>query len=358
MKILVLADGRSIHTDRYVAELKRLGVAVTLASLEKGEYVDINLKRRTGINSLDYFLSAKEIKRITGKHAFDIINPHFASGYGFATAVSGVWRKYPVILHCLGSDILLSPHKSPLHRARVKYALSRSSQVMADSEYLKQKALEIYAGSSVEVVPWGVESSLMHLFDSKIKTVDLRHRPLKILVPRPHQQIYNNDLILRSLRKYLLDRDITITFPAWGDDYEKFRKAAEPEIASGAISFYEYLDHREYVKFMAGFDLYLSAAFYDSSPASLLEAMAVGLFPVICEFPGVREWVDGKTALLFDPGSQESLQDAINRLLQMPANINTILVRNNGLIKDRALFSENMNSTVNIMQKLITNARR
>jgi len=358
MKILVLADGRSIHTDRYIAELKSLGVEVTLASLEEGKNVDIILKRRTGIASLDYFLSAKEIRRLARKYSPDIINPHFASGYGFATAVSGVWRKCPVILHCLGSDILLSPNKSPLHRARVKYALYRSTQIMADSEYLKKKTLEINGESSIEVVPWGVEVALMQIFDSKIKTVNLRRRPLKILVPRPHQQIYNNTLILSALREFLLSREVIITFPARGDDYEKFRKATKSEIASGAINFYKYLDRNEYIEFMSGFDVYLSATFFDSSPASLLEAMAAGLFPVVCDFPGVREWVDEKTALLFDPENQESLHDAIEQLLRMPADVNNILMHNNRVIKEKALFSDNIKKTVNIMERLVKDAGR
>lgn len=358
MKILVLADSRSIHTERYIAELKRLGAEVTLASLEEGKNADIIFKRRTGIASLDYFLSAKEIRRLARKYSPDIINPHFASGYGFAAAVSGVWRKSPVILHCLGSDILLSPNKSPLHRARVKYALYRSSQVMADSEYLKKKALEIYSGSSIDVAPWGVEAALMQIFESKIKTVNLRRRPLKILVPRPHQQIYNNNFILNALRKFLLNREVILTFPAWGDDYEKFRRAAKSEIMSGKISFYEFLDRNEYIEFMSGFDVYLSATFIDSSPASLLEAMAAGLFPVICDFPGVREWVDEKTALLFNMGSHESLRDAVDRLLHMPVDVDQILVNNNQTIREKALFSKNIKKTVDIMERLIKNAGR
>ena len=356
MKILVLADGRSIHTDRYIVELKSLNHQVILASLEKGDNVDINLKRRTGIASVDYYLSSKEIRSLAREYSPDIINPHFASGYGFAVAVSGVGRKYPVLLHCLGSDILLSPQKSPLHKARVRYALSRADHILADSEFLKKKILDLGGELAVDVIPWGAENSLMPIFERKIIQIDFTHRPLEILVPRPHQKIYNNEFILAALRDFLQRREISITFPAWGDDYEKFRKMSESETASGTVRFYKFLSRDEYIQFMSGFDIYLSAAYIDSSPASLLESMAAGLFPVVCNFPGVEEWVSKESALLFENENSESLREAIDRFLHINADRREVLINNNRLIRERALFSGNMKAIANIMERLIQNA--
>ncbi len=107
---------------------------------------------------------------------------------------------------------------------------------------------------------------------------------------------------------------------------------------------------------MAGFDLYLSAAFYDSSPASLLEAMAVGLFPVICEFPGVREWVDGTNALLFNAADQSSLNNAIRIVLNSRMDLNGILIGNHEVIRAKAIFTNNIKTTLKIMETLTQNA--
>jgi glycosyltransferase involved in cell wall biosynthesis len=353
MKILVLADGRSIHAERYVSEFRKQGHEIVLASLEPGRSVDVNLKRRTGAPFLDYFFSAREIRRLAKKYSPDIINPHFASGYGFAVAVSGVWSRWPTVLHCLGSDILRSPHKSPLHRARVKYALSRATVAMADSEYLKKKALEINGDSIIEVAPWGVEAEALDSFQIKIKKIGDRRKPPMILVPRPHQKIYNNVFILGALRDLLARREIIITFPAWGDDYEKFRRAARSEIDSGAVRFYKYLERKDYIEFMSGFDLYLSAAYYDSSPASLLEAMAAGLFPVVCNFPGADEWVSDRNGSVFDLDDGDSLRRAIKKWLNGLENAKKILTDNHQLIRKRAIFSENIRATARIMENII-----
>ena len=46
MKVLMLADGRSVHTVRYQQMMKKLGVELILASLERGDTVDILLKKK------------------------------------------------------------------------------------------------------------------------------------------------------------------------------------------------------------------------------------------------------------------------------------------------------------------------
>ncbi|MCP4703964.1 MAG: hypothetical protein GY865_05085, partial [candidate division Zixibacteria bacterium] len=159
MRVLLLADGRSVHTVRYQTEMQSLGVEVVLASIEAGDTVDINLKSITGISGIDYALASRTIKQIVQKGKFNIINPHFACGYGFMTAFSEVWKTKPVLLHCLGSDILVSPKKSWLHKWRVKYALKKADQIVVDSRYLGSQAMKIYDKTDHRVIFWGADNS-------------------------------------------------------------------------------------------------------------------------------------------------------------------------------------------------------
>ena len=46
IKILVLADSRAFHTERYVRELRNQGCRVLLASLERGNTHHFHLKHR------------------------------------------------------------------------------------------------------------------------------------------------------------------------------------------------------------------------------------------------------------------------------------------------------------------------
>ena len=126
MKVLVLADSSSWHTERYVNELRRQGVTVTLASAEPGALVDAPLSLRSPFAAVGYLLLARDLRELIARERPDIVNAHFASAYGYTAArcrkrfgdQGAVWA-----LTVWGSDVLLSPERSAVHRARVVAAL-------------------------------------------------------------------------------------------------------------------------------------------------------------------------------------------------------------------------------------------
>ncbi|MEW5924061.1 MAG: glycosyltransferase [Candidatus Zixiibacteriota bacterium] len=355
MKVLLLADGRSVHTIRYQAELKAQGAKVTLASLERGDTVDIQLKKKSVSNSLNYFFVNREIKELVRKVNPDIVNPHFASGYGFSTAVSKVWRSKPVLLHCLGSDILVSPKKSIAHKRKVILALSRSSHILVDSKYLANAILKLYKAESIDIIPWGVEPAILDIFQKKIRESVSWNKPLKVLVPRPHNPVYNNEFIVESLKELINIREIALWFPNWGDDLDDFKSKAKRICPDGLITYYNFLTRDNYIEFLKQFDFYLSASKSDSSPASLIEAMAAGIFPVVADIPGVREWLDGNNGALYPPDDRDALKKIIAELTACKTtDMAQILNVNHERVKRSALFPQNIKETIGIMERLIT----
>ncbi len=348
----MLADGRSVHSTRYLAEMKRRGVEIILASLEPEEPVDKILRRKSGINFLDYIFSASQIGRLTRIFKPDIINPHFASGYGFSTALAGLHGKFPVLLHCLGSDILISPTKSALHRARVRYGLKRADHIVVDSAFLGEQVRRLGYRGDITIIPWGLEDVYFPLFENKIASKPIDSAPLKIIVPRPHNRIYNNRFIIESLTSILRQGLLTVTFPDWGDEVSIFRQAVERLGIGEAVRFYSRLSRQEFIPYYASFDIYLSASLSDSSPASLLEAFGLGLFPIVADIPGVREWVGETNGALFDPRDPVSLQAAVEKLLKRDYAVEKILESNHRLAASRARFSDNIAVTLNVMERI------
>ena len=56
----------------------------------------------------------------------------------------------------------------------------------------------------------------------------------------------------------------------------------------------------------------VSVSQHDGTPNSLLEAMALGCFPIAGDIESVREWITpGENGILIDPGSPEQLANAI-----------------------------------------------
>jgi len=354
MKVLLLADGRAFHTLRLQTELKNQGVEVVLASMEKSDTVDVQLQKKSVSNSLNYVFVNREIKQLRSEVKPDVINAHFASAYGFSVALSKVWQKVPVLLHCLGSDILISPKKSVAHKRKVAFALEKANHILTDSIYLAEQVKKLYSKAILDIIPWGVESQVLEICSQKIKRVDKLTEPLKILVPRPHTDVYNNLFIIKALRQYINDDKISLTFPSWGDDAIKFKKFAEAS-CPGKINYYRRLDRDKYIQFLSGFDIYLSAALSDSSPASLLEAMGIGQIPVVSDIPGVREWINEKdqNGFLFNPKEPGSLKKTVEHLFDLDQNIKTMLEINHAKISREALFSDNVSKTIAVMKNLI-----
>jgi glycosyltransferase involved in cell wall biosynthesis len=351
MKVLILADGRAVHTHRYKAELIRQGVDVVLASLERGDCVDILLKKQSVSNSLNYFFVNRQIKKLAARVNPHIVNPHFASGYGFSVAVSRVWKRFSTVLHCLGSDILISPKKSIAHRKRVIYALSRAKLIFADSEYLADNIRKLYEMALTNVIPWGPENGIIEIY--KDRRIPEMNRPLKVLIPRPHQKVYNNEFIVSALAEELKKGRLTLTFPNWGDLVDSFKHTVDKICPDASIDYYNFVSRDKFPAFLSGFDIYLSASRSDSSPASLLDAMAAGLIPVVADIEGVSEWIDDVNAFMFSPDDKDSLKKAFDRLLGGDISIESLLEGNHNKVKSVARFEQNIAETIKAMENIL-----
>ncbi len=353
LNILVLDDGRSVHGERYVAALRERNLAVWVASLEEGDIVDIPLKGRLGIAGLDYIFAAGQIAEIADDKKIDIVDAYSASGYGFSAAVSRVWKSKPLVLTCLGSDILISANKTAIHKARVRTALGRANVVFSDSEHMATKIREIEPEANIKIKYWGAEQDIFDIFDQKLDSDFLKRPTVDVFVPRPQEEVYNNELIVEALGDFVSQNKITLTFPHWGTKLDDFESMVRDKYNSGQVQFYNRVARPDYPKFLSGFDVYLSAALSDSSPASLIEAMAAGLFPVVGKIDGVREWADDQSALMFDVTNANSLRQQFNRLLSGHIEIESILRGNHEKSKQRGRFEDTIEIAVKTMRELV-----
>ena len=76
------------------------------------------------------------------------------------------------------------------------------------------------------------------------------------------------------------------------------------------------LPYKELLSLFAQSRLAISASDVDGSPIFLLEAMAMGVFPIHSDMESVREWIkDGQNGLLFPVDDIESLSKSIKKAL-------------------------------------------
>ena len=352
LKVLMLADAGSFHTARYLAELRRQKCCVLLLSLEDGPVRHLRLKSHGPLRTLHYVLAVPQIRKIISRFTPDIINPHFASGYGFIAALAIIGRKLPLVCHVWGSDILLVPRKSRLHKYKTAFALKHADAIVGDSRYIISQAQKLASLKHQEIYPWGIEQEYLALHKRDYQFGN----PVRVIIPRMQEPVYNNLFIVKALAPLVNTGKIRLTFPAFGSQAASFMRFASALVGDG-IEFYEKMPRLEFLRFMNKHDIYLSASRSDSSPVSLIEAMALGLVPIGADIEGVRERLTPESGFLFIQDDEPSLSQAVSNVVDSGSLRESMRRRNLERVKREAVFEENIAAQIDLMKRLVTGRR-
>lgn len=361
MKVLVLADAQSWHTLRFVNGLRAEGAVVTLASLQDGEGVDYKFSRSRLGEFASYVLMPDQISELIETINPDIVSSHFASAYGFSAALArkryseSNSRSHPRwSLHVWGSDILVSPHKSFLHRRRISYALRGADLILADSSYLKEKTMKL-GGSDVSVCPWGIEKEFVPTpAEIASKSIWGKDSPVRIILPRPHKKIYRNEIILNELSFALKAEKISLVVSSQGGYRREFEILSQTLEVDKRIEYYNPMERREYLGMFAENSIVISAALSDSSPATLIEAMALGVAPIFADHPGLYDFLDPKKSheFIFDSTRPGDLAQKLDNILDMESGVREqLLLKNHSAILRSGIYEENIQTIIDIWER-------
>lgn len=295
MKILFTAAANSIHTVKWVNALSKQGDEVHLVTLPNHSVskhtIDSNVKihiLKYG-GSFGYFRNAKELKTIFDNIRPDIVNAHYASGYGTLVRKA----KIPYVLSIWGSDVYDFPYKNKINMSLVKKNLKSANIVTSTSNCMAKATKKIVPKLNVEVIPFGVDLSVFKkrrksqrndkLFVlGTIKTLEEKYRIIDS-VKAVHKLLEDP-----RVKEILYDRQIDYEYRIYGDgdqrdvilDYIK-----ENQLTS-QIKLMGYIPNHEVVNSLNHFDAFLATSSFESFGVAVVEAMA-------CEVPVIVSNVDG-----------------------------------------------------------------
>ncbi len=331
MKVLVLADASSPHTERWLVGLESQCHETTLASFQEPWESQRDLIRLRGSGRLRYLMAGRQIRALAREH--DAVLAHFLPAYGVSAWRAGV----PFALVLWGSDILVWPFRDRLRFGVARRVLSSATFVISDSITVR-RVLQLnfgYPPDRVLVFPFGPEQDAIS-FPPVQKDGNL------IIFPRALESIYSPLTAIGAIGSLARKgRKIRAVFTTGGRMLEDCRRLADKLGLS--TDFNGPLPRRDYLKAMATAGIYLSLALSDATPVSLLEAMALGAFPVVSDLPATREWiVDGLNGLLVDPRSPEAVSSAIETALDDRALVERARAVNSQLIRERGPWTDNL----------------
>lgn len=336
-RALLLGDASSPNVRSLVDGLREAGVETKIASFEAG--ADVRL-RDLGPGASRYVLQAFATRRLAARDAPDLVIGYFASGYGTLASLAG---RRPLALIVAGSD-LLSEQNGALTRAMVRHNLRAADLVIAWSDELADEASRIGADPRcVLSCPRGVDLDQFHP----------PHEPpdhSTIISTRSLQSKYRHDVILRALSAI----DESWKYTIIGDGADSARVAVLSQELGERVRLAGAMAPADLARALQRHSIYVSACVTDGVSASLLEAMATGLLPVVVDNPSNRPWIDpGVNGLLHD-GSAAGLAQALRIALHDEDLRSRALEMNRALVADRGDRRKNMTTIADRLRSLVT----
>ncbi len=292
-------------------------------------------------NALRYW--RRGLGRVVREVAPDVLHAHYVVEHGFYASLA---RFHPYVVTAWGSDVLLAAASSPLARAIARFALSRADLITSNNAYMARKIVELGASQEkVAVVTLGAERFFL---EEPEATVNLRasgSEPLTLISTRSlDSPLYNVDVIVRAMarvRRSLPEARLVVA----GEGRLRPRlEALAAELGLGeSVRFVGLLDRQTLREALAAAHLFISVPRSDATSVALLEAMAVGCFPIVSDLPTQEELVEeGVNGLRAPVGDEAALAERIVAALSDAELRRRAVGPNRTLVEEKGLLETNM----------------
>lgn len=317
MRLCVIGDGRSVHTQRWV-EYFAGRHEVHLITYDPMERTIPGVQEhvlRTVIPGLHAAFWPRHIRiiRLVRKIRPDLIHAHFITKYGFHLALL---RFHPSVLSAWGDDVLILPPQSTIIRAFTHLALRRADRVYAVSRDIRSRIIDDFTinPDKVRHLPFGVDTAM---FEPKHHD-ESADRTITVFSNRGFQPVYDNKTLVRGFaRAYAVNPFLRLTLKGEGPEKEKIVELVHQLGIDGVVTFQRRGEYREVATDLQAADIFITTALSDGTPVSLLEAMATGLPCIATAVGGIPEWItDGENGLIVRPKEPARVAEKILMLAE------------------------------------------
>lgn len=263
----------------------------------------------------------------------DLIHSHFAYPAGYVGALLGCVLRKPMILTVWGSDINMRTRPDfevPLWRERIFYALCNVDYIIASSDALKERLVDLGIESGVSVIYNGISTERFHPRDRCAS-----RRKLGLPIDTPTVLFIGNlvpikalDVLLRAVAH--IEREGTrlhLVLVGDGPLHEDLKRlAAELELSN--VEFRGRQPNEEIPWLMSAADVLVLPSLNEGFGMVILESIACATPVVASRVGGVPEIINADgLGILVDPGDPGVLAEAIQKALSREWEIGTLISR-------------------------------
>jgi glycosyltransferase involved in cell wall biosynthesis len=342
VKICFLADGHHTNTTSWLSQLAR-GLDHEISLLTFGEptvtipgvrVYSIGPRART---TFRYVLWVPAVRRLINQINPDLLVAYRVTSYGFMGALTG-YR--PLVLAAQGQHIAYGGSK--VRAVFARFAIKRASLIHSWGEHMTEALCGLGASpDKILTLPRGIDTSR---FSNMAPREYRKGGTATLISTRGLNPDYNFEQIFDAL-SLLKSQGTDFKYVVCGDG--PYRPQLERQIA--ALNLQPHVDligrapHDEVARRLHDADLYISAVISDGVSASLLEAMASGVFPIVTDNKANRLWIeDGVNGFLAPYGDPAAMATLIQRAMDCPELRQRAEVMNRKIVLERASVQSNM----------------
>ena len=354
MRILLLSDTYSEHTEKWALGLASNGIEVGLFSFNKASYpwhqnqknINILFEPKEKLDTsgkLSYLKFVTPLKKVIKRFNPDVVHAHYATSYGLIGALS---KFHPFVISAWGTDVMKFPQKNIINKTILKYNLRKADAICATSNTIKE-FLKPVTDKIVQVIPFGVDVN--EFCNKEVKSLFVADT-FVIGSIKPLEELYNTNVLIKAfanLKSKHSDEKIKLLIIGEGSQMEELKKLSSELNIQNDVTFTGRIAFSEISNYYNMLDVLVNISDYESFGVSVIEAMACEKPVIATNTGGLKEIIENSTfGSLVEVGNVEQTTNEMEKYL-----LDETLKYNVGKAA-RAKVIEKYNWTNNIQQMI------
>lgn len=288
----------------------------------------------------------RAIRKVIDDFQPSIIHVHQANSYAYLTG-KAISEKTPLVLTAWGSDVLILPKRSIIHKFIVKSGIKKATIVTADSQEMCDAINGLVPYKDVVLANFGV--------DIDVQSTNSPIRDLVLYSNRMHEPLYRIDTVLEESSDFLkIQENAKLIIAGAGSQTDFLQQYVKDQKLESCIEFVGFISSEQNIKNYKESRFFISIPTSDGTSISLLEAMAYGCIPIVSNLNSNKEWIkDGENGIVLQDG--ESLNSGLQRGLQM--DVTQVQQQNQSIIQQKATKEVNSNKFKRIYDRILSSDR-
>ncbi|MBO5804716.1 MAG: glycosyltransferase [Bacteroidales bacterium] len=363
MKVLIISDAQSVHTQRWVSSLSEKGVEVVLYSIKpflddfyssrgiKCHFFDLFSYKRDGSGIVGavkrHFQAVRHLKKVLRDVKPDILHAHYVTSYSLIAAMSGF---HPLIVSLWGSDIYIFPRQLKVNKFIVKYTLRKADKILSTSHVMAKEAAK-YTRKKIDITPFGVDTELFH------RSVPPPRDKFVIGSVKTLSYKYGTEYLIRAFKEVCDNNpklNCCLELVGKGPDERKLKHLADQLGISDKVIFAGYIRNDILPRIFDRFSIACYMSLSESFGVSAIEAMACNCPVVTSDADGFTEVVEnGVTGIIVPRCDYHAAARAIQTFIDDPSKIVTMGVAGRERVAGLYQWSDNVDTMISMYKSVL-----